>query len=157
MTLFWAEKELMWCEIPGTALGRARVDEEIRNVGYLVTFYRPAIYVAVLFKTGLRNGSIQEKFDSRVVEEYLFSLCSFISLCTVLVFHPFLQKILLQSLQRCCKSSAYLPFFVFKTWKNSSAWSLSQLVQLLLVFTWWYEITHILLVKIISLLPIVSK
>lgn len=135
MTLFWAEKELMQCEIPGTALGRVRVGEEIWNVGYLVTFYRPAIYMAVLFKTELRNGSIQEKFDSRVVEEYLFSLCSFISPCAVLVFHPFFQKILLQSLRRCSKNSAYLPFFVFKTWKISSAWSLYQHVQLFLVFT----------------------
>lgn len=76
MTLFWAEKELMRCEIPGTALRRARAGEEIWNVGCLVTLYRHAVRTAVFFKVGLRNGSIQEKFGSWVAGEGLFFLCS---------------------------------------------------------------------------------
>lgn len=97
MTLFWAEKELMRCEIPGTALCRASVGEEIWNVEYPVTLYRHAVHMVIFFKTGLRNESFKEKFDSRVVGECLFSLCSFPPPLprTVLLFHPFLQKILL--------------------------------------------------------------
>lgn len=75
MTLLRAEKGLMGSEIPGTALCRVRVVKKYEL--YPVTLDRCVMHIAVCFTTGLSNGSIQEKFDGRVVEECLFSFCSF--------------------------------------------------------------------------------
>lgn len=101
---------------------------------YPVTRDRCVMHMAVCFMTGLSNGSIQEKFDGRVVGECLFSLCSFFfptHSFGFLSFPPENTAVIIAEMKR---EFCLAPIFVFKPEKITSAWSLSQPVQLL-VFT----------------------